>query len=185
MTKCLISEGHGRTAVVLWGLGSFGKTQLARQFQLLHSDTYTSQIWIRPGSLRGLNENTSLSEIVLNIDEYRPASPNDGSLLLQPPSRIPFHHVKARLELETNRNWLLIVDDVQDLPEQYHINEILPNCSHGTVILTTSRNNGRLLAAVQAKSIEVGKIETDVGAQIFLDKFLGEYPSTVFSDESW
>jgi hypothetical protein len=58
------------------------------------------------------------------------------------------------------------------------MNEILPNCSHSTIILTTSRNSGRLLAAVLAERIEAG-----IGDQILLDKFRGEYPSTFFSDE--
>jgi hypothetical protein len=33
-----------RTLMILWGLGSFEKTQLAQQYQSLHNTYYTSQI---------------------------------------------------------------------------------------------------------------------------------------------
>ncbi len=71
MTRYLKPGSHDRRAVVLSGLGSFGKTQLARQFQFLNSKHYTSQIWIRIDALRNLDRSLPVSNITLNIDEYK------------------------------------------------------------------------------------------------------------------
>jgi hypothetical protein len=176
MTRCLMPGLHERRAVVLSGLGSFGKTQLARQFQFLHAKHYTSQIWIRSTSFSGLDRNFPVSKIVLNIDEYK-QDRGSSRLALMPPSTLPFHHIKARLESGANKDWLLVIDDIQDLQEHYRLSEFLPACEHGTIIYLTSRKNLRLPTSLYAKEIEVGALDLDAAAETFLARFYEEYPS--------
>jgi len=176
MTDCLMPGSHQRRAVVLSGLGSFGKTQLARQFQHLHANHYSSQIWIRSTSFAGLDKNFPASKIVLHIDEYRPNRDRPRPELM-PPSTLPFHHIKARLESEANKGWLLVIDDIQDLQDRYRISELLPICDHGTIICLTSRKNLRLPALLNAKELDVGALDNDAAVEMFLSRVYEEYPS--------
>ncbi|KAE8441100.1 hypothetical protein EG329_005867 [Mollisiaceae sp. DMI_Dod_QoI] len=182
MTRCLRPGFHDRRAVVLSGLGSFGKTQLARQFQLLNSRHYTSQIWIRIDALRKLDESPPAYKIILNIDEYKRDN-GSSRLVLMPPSNFPFHHIKARLESPENQGWLLVVDDIEHLSENYNISDFLPTCEHGTIIGLTSRKNLRLSTLLNAKDIVIGGLGIEAATDMFLARFSEEYPTTSISTE--
>ena len=177
MARHLKPGRPGRTIVVLWGLGSFGKTQLARQFQHLHSKHYKSQVWLRPSLFKPMEQGTPLTDVVLHLNEYR-------SRVILLPSKTPFHHLKARLELETNTEWLLVIDGVEDFPTRCQISTFLPQCKHGTIILTMARKEGRLLSVLDAQDIYVGKIDATVGTNMFLDKFKAEYPENIITPPS-
>lgn len=70
----------------------------------------------------------------------------------------------------SDSNWLMIIDGLEDLPaSRYHIEQLLPNCNHGTIILTTTRSD--LASIVKAPSIEVGEIHEAAGVKLFLEKF--------------
>jgi len=178
MTRCLTPGSLEGKRIVLSGLGSLGKTQLARRFQFLHSNHYTSQIWIRINTFKGLDKSFPVSKIVLTINEYEQERGHP-----QPPSELPFYHVKAILESETNRNWLLIIDDVQDLQGNYRISDFLPNCEHGTIICLTSRKNLGLPTLLRCEEIEVSGLDIDAAANLFLARFNEEYPFTTLQEE--
>lgn len=169
-----LSGPPGRKIIVLWGLGSFGKSQLALKFQSLHQDKKTSQIWI---SVKALETFTAFRDITIDILEYEHAPARtsvDSSRSFTKPSRLPFYEVKARLEEEADPNWLMIVDGLEDLPARYRIGQLLPQCNHGTIILTTTRSD--LASIVKAPGIEVCGIDETAGIQLFLERFqVGEF----------
>jgi GTPase SAR1 family protein len=65
-----LSRSGSRKIVVLWGLGSFGKTQLALQFQSLHYDRNVSRIWI---DVKALNSFSIFKDITIDVLEYEQA----------------------------------------------------------------------------------------------------------------
>jgi hypothetical protein len=166
MTTYLMPSSQEQRGIVLLGLGSFSKTQLAQHFQFLYIKHYTSQIWIHSTSFRGIDRKLPVSKIILNFNEYR-QDRGTTHLALLPPSTLPFHHVKARLESEANQDWLLVIDDIEDLQENYHLSEFLPSCGHGTIICLTSRKNLRLPTSLHAKEIEVSGLDIDAAAEMF------------------
>lgn len=163
-----LSGSPGRNTVVLWGLGSFGKSQLALQFQSMHHDKKASQIWI---NVKDLDTFTAFREIIIDVLEYEPAlaipSTNTSWSVTQP-SRLPLYLVKARLEEESDCNWLMVIDGLEDLPARYRIEQLLPHCNHGTIIFTTTRRD--IASILNAPMIEVGEIDEAAGVELFLEK---------------
>ena len=170
-------SGSGRKIVVLWGLGSYGKSQLALNFQSLHHDKNVSRIWI---NVKALEAFAAFKDITLDVLEYKHAPAIallDIPWSLAQPSRLPLYQVKARLEEKSNCDWLMIIDGVEDLPARYRIELLLPQCNHGKIILTTTRSD--LASIVKAYGIEVCEIDEDAGVEMFLERF----HSRDFSDE--
>jgi hypothetical protein len=168
MRVLLKSGGPGQKIVVLWGLSGFGKTQLALQFRSLFADDYTSKIWIdasQAESLTDLTVDIAASQSSL-LPDRSPSSPTQ-----------PFSRIKAWLALDANKKWLLIIDNVENLDGNVQIQRLLPQCSHGTVIITTTRSN--LVSAVRGKGIEVGRIDEEAGMSMLQEKF----PSKTYSCE--
>lgn len=134
-----LSGPPGRNAVVLWGLGSFGKSQLALQFQSLYYNKKASQIWI---NVKAPENFTAFREITIDVLEYEYAlaiPSTDISWSFTQPPRLPLYQVKARLEEELDCNWLVVIDGPEDLPAGYRMEQLLPRCNHGTIIFTTTR----------------------------------------------
>lgn len=161
--------------IVLWGLGGFGKSQLALHFQSFHFDKNVSRIWI---DVRDLDKFATFKDIVLDLLEYEyaPASRRgETSLSLAQPSKIPLYQVKARLEDKSNRGWLMIIDGVDDIPPRYRIEQLLPQCDHGSIIMTTTRSD--LASIVKGHGVEVGAIDESAGVEMFLSRFPSTDPS--------
>lgn len=166
-----LSGRPGRNAVVLWGLGSFGKSQLALQFQSMHHNEKASQIWI---NVKALDTFTVFKEIIIDVLEYKqafaiPITDTVGSVIQA--SRLPLYQVKARLEEESDCNWLMVVDGLEDLPARYRIEQLLPDCNHGSIIFTTTRKD--IASILRVPMIEVGEIDESAGVGLFLEKFHG------------
>lgn len=164
-----LSGPPGRKTVVLWGLGSFGKSQLALKFQSLHHNKKASQIWI---NVKALETFTAYKDITIDVLEYEhdPAMPSvDTSWPFTQPSRLPLYQVKARLEEESDLNWLMVIDGLEDLPARYRIEQLLPRCDHGTIILTSTRSD--LASIVKAPGIEVCELNEAAGVELFLERF--------------
>ena len=172
-----LSGSPGRKLVVLWGLGSFGKTQLALQFQSLHYNRNVSRIWIDVKALGGF---ATFKDITLDILEYERAptvTSVEATWALMPPSKLPLYRIKARLEEESNNDWLMIVDGIEYLPTRYRLEQLLPQCSHGKIILTTTRSDITSMPGVYG--INVGEIDEASGVEMFLGKF----PLKIYNDE--
>lgn len=62
----------------------------------------------------------------------------------------------------------MVIDGLEDLPARYRVEQLLPYCNHGTIILTTTRSDLALI--VEAARIEVGEIDEAAGVELFLEK---------------
>lgn len=132
------------------------------------------KIWI---SVKALETFTAFKDITIDVLEYEHAPAMtlvDSSRSFTQPSRPPFYQVKARLEEESDPDWLMVIDGLEDLPARYHIGQLLPQCDHGTIILTTTRSD--LASIVKAPGIEVCGINEAAGIQLLLERFqVGEF----------
>lgn len=164
-----LSGPPGRKTIVLWGLGSFGKSQVALKFQSLHHNKKASQIWI---NVKVLETFAAFEDITIDVLEYEhttATASTDTSCSFIQPSRFPVYQFKARLEEESDRNWLMVIDGLEDFPATYRIEQLLPQCNHGTIILTITRSD--LASILKAPGIEVCEIDEASGVELFLERF--------------
>ncbi|OJJ67032.1 hypothetical protein ASPBRDRAFT_162849 [Aspergillus brasiliensis CBS 101740] len=119
-----------RKAVVLYGMGGLGKTQLAAQFARMHKQDFTSIFWLHGKDETTLN--ASFADFVARVQGLAAMKGTD-----HPPTREgPDAGAKRALEWlseKDNTGWLLIYDDV----EACDIERWLPTADHGSIIITT------------------------------------------------
>jgi len=153
--------------LVLHGLGGIGKTQLAIQYAHKHLDDYTS-IWTVNCATKETCSNGFLEIAEELLAHYAKDSGHQG------PGRLPsclagipsgsspladvkqvgkiVEAVKRWFCLRDNRNWLLILDNVDDF-EAWDAKTI-PSASHGTIIMTSRRRDLiRLGPALEVKEM--------------------------------
>ncbi|KAH0157635.1 hypothetical protein KCU67_g7827, partial [Aureobasidium melanogenum] len=78
--------------------------------------------------------------------------------------------------LRQNRDrWLLIIDSVDDL-EQSNILQLLPDCSHGAILITSSKSNPGSLWGIE-RSIEIRELDEDSSVELLFSNIKDtEYP---------
>lgn len=118
-------QASGATALAqrqaISGLGGIGKTQTALEYAHRHRDEYKSLLWTVAESRESLiSDFVKLAE-VLDLPEKN-----------VPDQTITVRAVKRWLE--TNANWLLILDNADDLGI---VEEFLPDTSKGHLLLTS------------------------------------------------
>jgi AAA ATPase domain len=167
--------------VVLYGLGGMGKTQLALTYASEQQDHFSAILWIDGSSRR--NMQLSFRRIAQRyVDAALEKQGPEGRLemlqqlhfgdLLTPNGRVTSDDAHLSeitnlticfLEREGNNNWLLVLDNVDDL-QDVEIVDFLPKTQARKVIITT-----RLAAAVRlGHGIEVSEIEEEDAVQILL-----------------
>lgn len=63
----------------------------------------------------------------------------------------------------------MVIDGLEDFPARYRIEQLLPQCNHGTIILTITRSD--LASILKAPGIEVCEIDEAPGVELFLERF--------------
>ncbi|KAG9669732.1 hypothetical protein KCU87_g7654, partial [Aureobasidium melanogenum] len=78
--------------------------------------------------------------------------------------------------LRQNRDpWLLIIDSVDDL-EQSNVLQLLPDCSHGAILITSSKSNPGSLGGIE-RSIEIRELDENSSVELLFSKIKDtEYP---------
>jgi tetratricopeptide (TPR) repeat protein/transcriptional regulator with XRE-family HTH domain len=141
------------------GLGGIGKTQIAVEYAYRFREHYSAVLWVSASSRDAFISDFVMLASFLDLPEK---SELDQDIVVSAVKRW----------LSTNTDWLLIVDNVDDLQI---IVEFLPTLSMGKVLLTTRL---QALGSV-ARGIEVEKMESDEG-KLFLLRRTG----TLAQDES-
>ena len=168
INQYLQEEGQSRKTIVLYGLSGFGKTQLALKYWADSSSLYTSRIWIDATSLETAYE--SFSEVLSKIGQPLPGNLASGSpASLSSSSKLVFSAVKRWLSDPRNVGWLMVIDNVEDLDGQLHIQDLIPEGENGRILVTTTQHEA--LSIIDGESIEVGKIDDDAGAEILTHRF--------------
>ncbi|TDL20380.1 hypothetical protein BD410DRAFT_899515 [Rickenella mellea] len=174
-----------RPAVVLHGLGGIGKSQIALQYAYMHKDRYSSVIWIKAASKADVNssfievmqhllaheigkcpkDSPAYSEIAcrLGISQY---VDNQGCLMLGSAGTADhlIECVKMWLAKEKNTNWLLILDNLDDL-ESVDLRQYLPLGLSGYIIITSRHLESAFLGT---DSIEIEALDEDAALSLLI-----------------
>lgn len=152
---------HGHTArsiVVLHGLGGIGKTQLAMEYAMGHKDKYTAIFWMNA------NDEDSLKLSFLNVAKqvlrHHPEARMLTSVDLEGDLDAVVDAVKTWLGSSGNEHWLMIYDNY-DNPKQpgtkdptaMDIRRFLPECDHGSIIITTRSQQVTLGRRIQVQKL--------------------------------
>ena len=151
-----VEEGkHTQNTIVLYGTGGMGKTQLALEYTHQHYKDYSSVFWINAAS----DQTTILgfTEIMRRLikhhgqllEDYSQVGrllgmagklDSNGCFTATQPSEAQHvvDAVKEWFAWTENSNWLLVFDNLDD-SDLVDIEEYIPACNHGTVIITTRR----------------------------------------------
>ncbi|SPJ74909.1 uncharacterized protein FTOL_04640 [Fusarium torulosum] len=171
------SKGHLRAA--LHGLGGIGKTQiaLAYSFWLQEASKDVSVFWVHASSAE------RFSEAHANIARECKIPGHED------PSFDALSGVKDWLQSKESGQWLMIIDNADDMrlffPQtdnfsksmsnnEDSLGQFLPECSHGTILITT-RNmqvGSRLMKG--KRPIEVGKMDENEAIQLLRQGLQGD-----------
>jgi tetratricopeptide (TPR) repeat protein/DNA-binding XRE family transcriptional regulator len=130
------------------GLGGIGKTQIAVEYAYRYREHYSAVLWVSAFSRDALIADFVMLAALLDLPEQYE---QDQEIVIS----------AVRRWLASNPNWLLILDNVDDLQI---IVEFLPTQSTGKVLLTTRL---QALGSV-AQGIEVEKMGMDEGVLFLL-----------------
>ena len=160
--------------LVLWGLGGHGKSKLVQQYLRIHNKEISSVIWIDGSTADSAEDSFSQASW-----EIRMREPSWSSVATAERKNSKFL-VQRRLTLKKSKNWVFVLDGVTDLDANDY-RTLLPPCSHGTIIVTTT--NARLALILGFEELEVNGLKVDDGMEMFLsglaqadDTQEGQYP---------
>ena len=141
--------------IILHGTGGMGKTQLALEYVYQRYKDYTSVFWINAASKettilgftgimqRLIKHYARLSEDYSHIGRLLGMAgklDSKGFFSVAQPSEAQevVEAVRQWFTALENTNWLLVFDNLDDL-ESFDIDDYIPSCSHGTIIITSRR----------------------------------------------
>lgn len=168
MHQYLGEDSDGLKIVVLYGLGGFGKTQLALQYWTEAAEEYTSKIWVDATSLETALE--SFKDVSTKLGRQPPhavAMHSPASVFSA--SKLIFADIKKWLSSLSNCRWLVVIDNVEDLDGEFHIRDLIPDCKNGNIIVISTQSE--TVDVLDARGIEIAKIDAEAGAEILLHRF--------------
>jgi hypothetical protein len=134
------------------GLGGIGKTQTAIAYAYQHRHIYQSVLWVNA------EKPETFEADLMSIANLLDMPKKDEQDLHQTVT-----YVKQWLEIHTDQQWLLILDNIEDAQAAMNF---IPSVGNGHILLTTRAQAMGTIA--QSKSIELDKIETEHGALFLL-----------------
>jgi hypothetical protein len=176
--QCPVLDGAHRNAVALYGIGGVGKTQIAVQYAHLYRKCYTSIWFVNAESVASLMEGlVRIGQKILQFHArywgtnhasistlvgVRPDTIDDttGKIIN---TAVAIEAVKSWLGAEENQNWLLIVDNYDDL-ENVNVQEFLPNGNNGKLIITGRESSTARLGT----GIEIKAVDSQDGIELIL-----------------
>jgi predicted ATPase len=146
----------GQIRAALSGLGGVGKTQTALGYAYQHSGEYDYTFWATADSREAVGSGYATIARVLELPE---AGTQDQTLAVK----------AARRWLSSHQDWLLILDNADDLEMTL---EFMPSGNNGHVILTTRA----WATGPIARRLDIEKMKSDDGALLLLrrSKYIAE-----------
>ncbi|RPB28762.1 hypothetical protein L211DRAFT_888236, partial [Terfezia boudieri ATCC MYA-4762] len=133
--------------------GGMGKTQLALEYIYQYYTDYSSVFWINAAT----DQTTILgfTQIMQRLIQHHAEGTSEAQYVVDA--------VKRWFALLGTTNWLLVFDNLDD-PDLVDIEEYIPACNHGTVIITSRRRD----LQQDCRGFEVQQIQTIEAIQLLL-----------------
>ena len=145
---------------VLWGLGGFGKTRIALEYLKTYQEDYSAILWINAATYDSAEESFAQAANILKSRRFfHPDAPSVGA-------RANMRLVNQWLASKKNIDWLMIIDSLDDL-ESFDCRDLVPQCSHGSIIVTSTQSHTKNV--FQSPSLELGNLKIFDGCQMLLD----------------
>lgn len=152
----------GRKGVVLYGLAGSGKTQLVLKFIQDCGSRYSAVIWINASSQEQTVQ--SFADVSETISALWPTR----DLPITYYGTNPERRVLSRLRSTMHNHWLLVIDSADDI-EAIHLSNLIPDCKHGSVVVTSTRRSAaELLEGHSFISLEVDSLDNLSASQLIL-----------------
>jgi hypothetical protein len=139
--KTLKGDGS-RRAVVLYGLGGIGKTQLSIAYAKRHKNDYSAIFWLNIKDEDSLKQ--SFAKLAKQILKEHPSAIRFSSVDTNQNLDEVVDSVKSWLSLPNNTRWLMIYNNYDNLklsgktdPAAVDIRKFLPESYQGSIIVTT------------------------------------------------
>ncbi|KAM6483909.1 hypothetical protein HDV62DRAFT_389029 [Trichoderma sp. SZMC 28011] len=174
------STSTSQARASLYGLGGTGKTQIALEyaFQLQKTHPTVSVFWIHASSAARFRQ--AFASIAQKYDIPGYAEPKVDMLLL----------VKGWLEEKDRGEWLMIIDNADDMQlffgqpagtttspskekDEEHLARYLPECAHGTILITTRNKQVGVRMTKGQQPIEVLRMNEGESAQLLRARLKG------------
>ena len=144
---------------ILWGLGGFGKTRIAIEYLKKHQEDYSAIIWINAATYDNAEESFAQAANILKSRlSFHPDAPSVGV-------RANIQLVHQWLASSKNTDWLMVVDSLDDL-ESFDCRDLVPQCSHGSIIITSTLSH--TMVVFKSQGLELGGLKVFDGCQMLL-----------------
>lgn len=175
---------RSREVMVLYGMGGIGKSQIMLEYAYQNLENYSSIFWIDASNKETLatSGRRILQRLIAHIATKHLTSPDYSviSTALGVPGQFAAGQLEESGELSPqtvwtavrywlskkgNSKWLLLVDNYDDL-KAVNMNDYLPTCNTGTIVVTTRVR--ATVANLNGRSIEIGDIGKEAGVRLLL-----------------
>ncbi|KAL7912616.1 hypothetical protein GGI35DRAFT_440713 [Trichoderma velutinum] len=172
--------GTSQARASLYGLGGAGKTQIALEyiFQLQKTHPKVSVFWIHASSAARFRQ--AFASIAQEYDIPGYAEPKADMPLV----------VKDWLEKKDHGEWLMVIDNADDMQifsgqpagtatssskakDEKNLARYLPECAHGTILITTRNKQVGVRMTKGQQPIEVLRMNEEESAQLLRAKLKG------------
>jgi len=169
LSEMLIEGETTRAAcnlVVLTGIGGIGKTHIAVEYAYRAGKRYSSILWMdgssEPSLLHSIRSIANAIKNSYERSEKSKESPHYNRIFtsLDSPELLK-SAILTWLSDERNRNWLLIMDNVDDL-ESFDFQSFFPPSHSGSIIVTSRRSD----LAVIWRSLEIQVMNEDEALEL-------------------
>ncbi|KAF8538473.1 P-loop containing nucleoside triphosphate hydrolase protein [Trichophaea hybrida] len=173
-----------RRIVVLTGLGGIGKSQIALEYGYRHFSKEYSVFWINAANQETINLSSLriMETLIRHYATKYQSSPDfariaielgipgmlesSGKLVLGSSGRQSvWDMVRGWLSKAGNTDWCLVIDGYDDM-DLFNVSELLPECGHGHIIVTS--RDRTVATHLHGDLIDIHEIEKEAGLDLLL-----------------
>jgi tetratricopeptide (TPR) repeat protein len=150
-------------ALVMYGLGGSGKTQLALKYIEDHKNEYSTVLWIDATDEESARASFQrcANDLQLQIDSKQAQS---SSLADSPLVQAVLQSLRNRKDID--KKWLVVVDNADDVT--WGIKKIIPRGRQGSIIITSQDGESRKLVGGGCEELRVGMMEAEEARALIL-----------------
>lgn len=148
-----------RKGAVLWALGGFGKTRIALEYLKLYQKDYSAVLWINAATYESAKESFAQAAAVLRSRHaLQPRLPSVEA-------RTNMRLVQQWLASSKNKDWLMVLDSLDDL-ESFDCRDLVPQCNHGNIVVTSTLS--RTMQVLDFPGLEISGLDLVHGCEMLI-----------------